>query len=160
MINKEKIAAVKEELARLTKAIAAWEATPVTRRTVDITVDAYDAPMFAALAKRRDHQRALGHTDDERMNFMGRNWLLARRGYDGIQWQNAKRCKGIRQLQERMRHHGAMDSDTILMGEVAEVLEAKTDEERIYELLDVAAVCIRLASKMQCDIDAREGGAP
>ena len=129
----------------------------MTRRTVDITVDAYDAPMLVALAKRRDHQRALGHEDDERMNFMGRNWLLARLTRDGHQWQNAKRCKGIRQLQERMRHHGAMDSDTILMGEVAEVLEAKTDAARIYELLDVAAVCMRLASKMQRSINAREG---
>ena len=33
MINKEKIAAVKEELARLTKAIAAWEATPYAHRS-------------------------------------------------------------------------------------------------------------------------------
>lgn len=33
MIDKEKIAAVKEELARLTKAIAAWEATPYAQRS-------------------------------------------------------------------------------------------------------------------------------
>ena len=32
MIDKEKIAAVKEELARLTKAVAAWEETPYAKR--------------------------------------------------------------------------------------------------------------------------------
>ena len=127
----------------------------MTRPATTITVDAYDAPMLVALAKRRDHQRALGHEDGERMNFIGSNWLVARLGTGGAHFESAKRCKERRQLQERMRHRGAMDSDTILMGEVAKVLEAKTDEARVYELLDVAAVCVRLASKMQRDIDAR-----
>ena len=128
----------------------------MNRRTVDITVDAYDAPMLVALTKRRDHQRALGHADDERMPFLKNAWSLVRDSAFQRYEADATRIKRVRTSQEREGH---ADADVVLMGEVAEVLEAETDEARIYELLDVAAVCMRIASKMQRDIDAREGGA-
>ena len=123
-----------------------------TRPTVDITVDAADAPMLAALAKRRDYQRALGHEDDERMGFPAA-WSICRVGEYGSPRCSAARIKRIRSSQE---HEGRVDGDVVLMGEIAEVLEAETDEARIYELLDVAAVCLRIASKMQRDLDARD----
>ncbi len=125
----------------------------MTRRTVDITVDAYDAPALIALAKRREHQRALGHDDAERMGFPAA-WFICRVGEYASPRCSAARIKRIRSSQE---HEGRVDADVVLMGEVAEVLEAKTDAERIYELLDVAAVCVRVASKMQRDIDAKGG---
>lgn len=132
----------------------------MTRRTVDITVDAYDAPALIELAKRRAHQRALGHADDEPLSFAGHMWEVRRQvalGRVGFDEKTAAQIKRIRISQERERPRLALDGDLILMGEVAEVLEAETDAERIYELLDVAAVCVRIAGKMQRDIDAREG---
>ena len=131
-----------------------------TRRTVDIAVDAYDAPMLAALAKRRDHQRALGHDDDEPLSFAGHMWEIRRQvafGHVGFDEKSAAQIKRIRSSQERERPRLALDGDLILMGEVAEVLESESNEERIYELLDVAAVCVRIAGKMQRDLDAKGG---
>ena len=120
----------------------------MTRRTVDITVDAYDAPTLAALAKRRDHQRALGHADDSTSRFSA-GFRVAFHG-DLLTASELKR--------QREEEFAACEGSalTVLLGEVAEAIEARTTEERIYELLDVAAVCLRIASKMQRDLDARD----
>ena len=80
----------------------------MSRRTVDITVDAYDAPMLAALAKRRGHQRghqrALGRAEDgPRMRFALHAWSIFRLGPHGHFEANAARIKRIRTSQERER---------------------------------------------------------
>lgn len=119
----------------------------MTRPTVDITVDAADAPMLAALAKRRDHQRALGHADDGLPNWHDELRIFEIGWWTPVQHSAAS----LKRLREAYT-----TADRILLGEIAEVLEAETDEARIYELLDVAAVCLRIASKMQRDLDARD----
>ena len=123
----------------------------MSRRTVDITVDAYDAPMLVELAKRRDHQRELGHGDEgPRVSVVAQAWGIT--AHD--ERVDAGEIKHMREEQHDASPTGA-ESLTILMGEVAEALEARSCAERIYELLDVAAVCVRIASKMQRDLDAR-----
>lgn len=180
MIDKEKIDAVKEELRRLTRAIDAWEKAPEARRswgsvesgavkhasmdvtctrdaaevgmrrTVDITVDAYDAPMLAALAKRLVHIRSLGHADDSYLEWPMPHGIGLTAHGDAA---DASELKKTRQFQERL--YGAANFIAVFAGEVAEVLEAEIDEERVYEMLDVAAVCVRGATKKQRDIDAK-----
>ena len=122
----------------------------MTRPTIDITVDAYDAPMLAALAQRLEHIRSLGHGDGAYLSSPRPHGIAIT--VHGAE-VDAAALRRARERQEQL--HGAADPLTTLGGEVAEVLKAETDEERVYELLDVAAVCVRIASK----IDTRKAGA-
>ena len=121
------------------------------RRTVDITVDAYDAPMLAALAKRLVHIRSLGHPEP-RIASRPQAWRISAHGEE----LDAAAIKEMREEQAYADDDGP-EALTILMGEVAEVIEARCPQYLVDECIDVAAVCTRIAGKMQRDIDAREG---
>ena len=124
----------------------------MTRRTVDITVDAYDAPMLAALAKRLTHIRSLGHADGDFVSPPNN----ARWGITCHDMPiSAREIKQLRELEEASRD-GVSDL-TIIIGELAELIETRTPRSRLYEALDVAAVGVRIASKMARDIDAKGG---
>lgn len=123
-----------------------------TRRTADITVDAYDAPMLAALAKRLEHIRSLGHADGDFVSPPNNGrWGIACHDLP----VSAREIKQLRELEEASPH-GVSDL-TIIIGELAELIEARTPRSRLYEALDVAAVGVRIASKMQRDTDAKGG---
>ena len=120
----------------------------MTRRTVDITVDAYDAPALIELAKRRAHQRALGHADHTlRISSIRQAWGITAHG----ETCDAAEIKDMRDSQDR--YGDGAEVMTILMGEVAEVLEAGGSISLRYEFLDIAAVCLRAVSRL----DAKGG---
>ena len=73
---------------------------------------------------------------------------------------DAASLKRLREHQERQRAEGAsVDACLIVAGEFMELVEATTDEAQLHELLDIAGAALRQASRLQRDIDAREGGA-
>ena len=122
-----------------------------TRRTVDITVDAYDAPMLAALAKRLTHIRSLGHPEP-RVSPRPQGWRIL--AHDVV--MDAAAIKEAREEQAFDNDEGP-EALTILMGEVAEVIEARCPQHLVDECIDVAAVGVRIASKMARGIDAKGG---
>ena len=121
----------------------------MTRRTVDITVDAADAPTLAAMAKRLVHIRALGHPEP-RISPRPQAWRISAHGDE----LDAASIKEMRE-EQAYADDGGPEALTILMGEVAEVIEARCPQHLVDECIDVAAVCVRIASKMQRDLDAR-----
>lgn len=133
-----------------------------TRRRVDITVDAYDAPGLVAVARERERQRALGHDDamiGEGCGMpMRRVFRKTRASYVGIAPPSA-----FRELNaERESVVGVM------LEEVSEAVEELTRLEQIgyregdvfardhseaaeTELFQAAAVCVRIAMKLRAD---------
>jgi len=120
----------------------------MTRRTVDITVDAYDAPMLTALAKLREAHRARGLADDEPHAF---GFVFRVGDADVHPVMTAEYLKHWRSSQERDRaSHGIpVDAHVIIAGEFVELIEATDDEARLYELLDVMGACARQWSRLQ-----------
>lgn len=116
----------------------------MSRRTVDITVDAYDAPMLAALAKLRAAHRERGLADGE-WHMFREGWTVAFRGVS----LDAKALKRLRTQQERDRAHDAyIDANLIVAGEVAELFESDSPGTHLEELIDVAGACLRQASRL------------
>ena len=136
-----------------------------TRRTVDITVDAYDAPGLIAVARERERQRDLGHDDAMTGKGFGmpmkRVFRKARASYIGIATPDA-----FRELNEE-----GESVVGVMLEEVAESVEElmKLDdigyrkgdvfarehsEAAEVELFQAAAVMVRIASKLRAE---REG---
>jgi hypothetical protein len=132
----------------------------MSRRTVDITVDAYDAPSLIAVARERERQRELGHDDAMEMPIVRvlreiPSMRLARPsiGYMGIACASVFRTAN---------DQGRVSCATVMLEEVAEAveelmeLELMGDAERRrkseaaeVELTQGAAVMLRIASKLR-----------
>jgi hypothetical protein len=119
----------------------------MNRRTVDITVDAYDAPMLAALAKLREAHRARGLADDEPHVFMS-CWLISDEDGRAFEAASLKRLRE-RQEQQRADPRCLVDANLIIAGEFMELVEARSLETRLHELLDVMGSCARQWSRLQ-----------
>ena len=130
----------------------------MTRRTVDITVDAYDAPGLIAVARERERQRSLGHKDGAIPPMKHPKILISHARYFQRVNEERESC------------------ESVLLEEVSEAVEelftastasddaavARAMRRASEELVQVAATALRFATaldKMQRDIDAREGGA-
>lgn len=125
-----------------------------TRRTVDITVDAYDAPGLIAVARERERQRELGHADGAIPPMKHPTILISHARY--FQRVNAER----------------ESCESVLLEEVSEAVEelftastASDDSAAAHamrhaseELVQVAATALRFATaidKMAHDLYAK-----
>ena len=131
-----------------------------TRPTVDITVDAYDAPSLIAVARERERQRDLGHDD-----AMGMSLVRTLDPYYCGPSMGIAAAQAFRVANDT----GRMSCMSIMLEEVAESveelmeLELMGDAERRrkseaaeVELTQAAAVMLRVASKLRAE---RLGGA-
>jgi hypothetical protein len=138
----------------------------MSRRTVDITVDAYDAPSLIAVARERERQRDLGHDDAMGMplvRVLREAWEL-RLGRPSVGHMGIACASVFRAANDQ----GRVSCATVMLEEVAESveelmeLELMGDAERRrkseaaeVELTQAAAVMLRIASKLRAE---RQGG--
>ena len=128
----------------------------MTRRTVDSTAGAYDAPGLIAVARERDRQRELGH-DDSNIPLLTHSIRLI---------PHARYFQRI--------NEDDVSCESVILEEVSETFEelltaaeAKTDAQKAHAMhraaegfVQVAAASLRFASELKRradDIDAREG---
>ena len=135
----------------------------MTRRTVDITVDAYDAPGLIAVARERERQRELGHADDAIPCF-AHGYDLSPLDIDDIRERNDSgdvSCESLllEEFEEVICEMRGADNGPLWIEDAEEREEARVQHQRdaVTELHQLAALALRIASKMQCDINAREG---
>jgi hypothetical protein len=127
----------------------------MNRRTVDITVDAYDAPSLIAVARERERQRELGHDDAMEMPIVRVLREIQSIGHMGIACASVFRAAN---------DQGRVSCATVMLEEVAESveelmeLELMGDAERRrrseaaeVELTQAAAVMLRIASKLRAE---------
>lgn len=136
-----------------------------TRRRVDITVDAYDAPGLIAVARERERQRDLGHDDAMETSLVRVLREIPSIGHMGI--ANAAVFRAA-------NDQGRTSCATVMLEEVAEAVEElmelelmggaerrRKSEAAEVELFQAAAVMVRIATKLRADrlrdIDAKGG---
>jgi hypothetical protein len=136
------------------------------RRTVDITVDAYDAPGLIAVARERERQRDLGHDDAMGMPLMRELNPYYCGSALGIDHTARFRCAND--------DRGVISCVSVMLEEVREAVDELTELELIgeaerrrkseaaeVELTQAAAVMLRIASKLRAErlgnIDAKGG---
>lgn len=134
----------------------------MTRRTVDITVDAYDAPSLIAVARERERQRELGHADgaiprlvhDHDLSLCGLDDL--RLINDDGQVNEEASCESLlrEEFEEALYELRGADFGPLWIQEFEERAEARVQHRRdaVIELRQLAALALRIAS-------AIEGGA-
>jgi hypothetical protein len=130
------------------------------RRTVDVTVDAYDAPSLIAVARERERQRDLGHDDAMDMSLVRVLREIPSIGHMGIACASVFRAAN---------DQGHISCATVMLEEVAEATEElmelelmgdaqrrRKSEAAEIELTQAAAVMLRIASRLRAE---RLGGA-
>jgi hypothetical protein len=133
------------------------------RRTVDITVDAYDAPSLIAVARERERQRSLGHADgaiprlvhDHDLSLCGLDDL--RLINDDGQVNEEASCESLlrEELEEALYEmRGAEPGGPLWIQDAERREDARIQHQRdaAIELRQLAALALRIAS-------AIEGGA-
>ena len=117
----------------------------MTRPTVDITVDAYDAPGLIAVARERERQRDLGHADE----------AIPRLAHCYVSCESLL----LEEFEEALYEMRGADGGGPLwiqdarLREEARVLHLR---DAVTELHQLAALALRIASKMQRDLGARD----
>jgi hypothetical protein len=139
----------------------------MSRRTVDITVDAYDAPSLIAVARERERQRDIGHDDAMTGEGCGmpmkRVFRKARASYIGIATPdvfrelNGERESIVGVMLEEVSEavEELMKLDDIGYRE-GDMVARERSEAAETELTQAAAVMLRIASKLRAE---RLGGA-
>lgn len=125
------------------------------RRTVDITVDAYDAPGLIAVARERERQRTLGHDDAMGMPLASLLREIPSIGHMGIASAAVFRAAN---------DQGRASCATVMLEEVAEAVEELMELELMgaaerrrksevaeVELFQAAAVMVRIATKLRAE---------
>ena len=135
------------------------------RRTVDITVDAYDAPGLIAVARERERQRDLGHADDAIPRLVHNHdlslWSLddLRLVNDDNQVNEESSCESLlrEELEEALYEMRGADGGQLWIQEFEERAEVRAQNQRdaVIELHQLAALALRIASKMQRDLAAK-----
>jgi hypothetical protein len=135
----------------------------MTRRTVDITVDAYDAPGLIAVARERERQRDLGHADDALPCF-AHGYDLSPLDLDDIRERNDSgdvSCESLllEEFEESIYELRGADFGPLWIQDADEREEARIQHLRdaATELHQLAALALRVASKMQRDLDTKGG---
>ena len=135
----------------------------MTRPTVGITVDAYDAPGLIAVARERERQRDLGHAD-EAIPRLAHCYDLSCLDLDDIRERNDSgdvSCESLllEEFEEALYEMRGADGGGPLwiqdarLREEARVLHLR---DAVTELHQLAALALRIASKMQRDLGARD----
>mgnify|MGYP000458705343 CR=1 FL=1 len=130
----------------------------MTRRTVDITVDAYDAPGLIAVARERERQRALGHDDAMQLPLV--------RDFDPHCCGPSYGIACVEFFRDQ-NDRGRMSCVSVMLEEVCEAVDEleelqlmdyierrRKSEAAEVELFQAAAVMVRIASKLRAE---REG---
>jgi hypothetical protein len=135
----------------------------MSRRTVDITVDAYDAPSLIAVARERERQRELGHADGAIPCF-AHGYDLTPLDLEDIRERNDSgdvSCESLltEEFEETIYELRGADFGPLWIFDNKEREEARIQHLRngVTELHQLAALALRIASKMQCDLDAKGG---
>ena len=133
------------------------------RRTVDITVDAYDAPSLIAVARERERQRDLGHADDALPCF-AHGYDLSPLDLDDIRQRNDSgdvSCESLltEEFEEAIYELRGADFGPLWIFDDEEREEARIQHLRngVTKLHQLAALALRVASKMARDIVAKGG---